>query len=542
MTAFTGTVRLVRLALRRDRIQLPIWIGTLTLLAASLVPSIIEFYPTEKSRVELAISSANSPVSLMTNGLVSGTSIGATVAAQAMAMFLGVAFMSTLAVVRHTRQNEETGRAELVGSAVVGRHASLTAALIVVVGANVVLALLSTVLLIGNDLPVGGSIAMGGGIGAVGVAFAAIAAVFAQIFDSARAANGAAAAAIGVAFMLRAAGDAMGEVVDGGIRVVSAWPSWLSPIGWAQQIRPFDRDNWWLFGLFAVAFLGLIRLAFLLTEHRDVGAGMLATRPGPARAPSSLLGTLGLAWRLQRGVLLGWAIAMVAFGAAYGGIGDEIQDFAADSQATEDIFQDLGSAGASVTDNYFAATFAIFGIAVAGYTVQALLRMRSEEAAGALESVLATAVRRPAWMASHITVAVLGTATILALSGLATGFTYGLIIGDVGGQVPTMVGAGLVQLPASLTLAGVVVAAFGLFPRRATALAWGAFALCLIFGQLGPLLSLPQWVLDLSPFTHLPAAPVEDAAALPMTVLIAVGAGLVALGVAGFRRRDLALS
>ena len=542
MTAFTGTGRLVRLALRRDRVQLPVWLAGLALLTAFTAPSVIEFYPTEAERVEVTISSSNSPVFLMTNGLVSGASIGAMVAAQGLLILaIGAAFMSTLAVVRHTRQNEETGRAELIGAGIVGRHASLTAALIVVVAANIVLGLLTALVLIGNDLPAGGSYALGAAVGAAGIAFAAITAVAAQVFDGTRATNGIAAAAIGVAFLLRATGDATGKVVDGGIRVVSAWPSWLSPIGWAQQIRPYDRDDWWVLALFVVAFAGLVGLAFELTQHRDVGAGMRASRPGPARAPAGLLSPLGLAWRLQRGVLLGWAIGLTATGFAYGGVGDEIEDFAAKGSTTADVLADYGSASASLTDNYFAATFVMIGFIAAGYTVQALLRMRSEEAAGTVESVLATAVSRPRWMASHITVALLGTALILALNGLATGLTYGVIIADVGGQVATMTGAALVQLPATVALAGFVVAVFGLVPRRAVALAWAGFTVCLVFSWLGPVLGLSQAVQDLSPFAHLPAAPVEDVTAWPLAALGGVAAALVALGVGAFRHRDLAI-
>jgi ABC-2 type transport system permease protein len=221
-SAFTGTGRLVRLALRRDRIQLPIWLVGLTLTQAATVSSVVGLYPTEQERVAVAISTAQSPVGVMFNGLVSGTSVGATVITQSfMVVATAAAFMSTLCVVRHTRQNEETGRAEMIGAGIVGRHALLTAALIVAVGANVVLGLLNAAVLIANDLPTGGSLAAGAGIAAVGIAFAAIAAVTAQVSETSRGANGMAAAAIGVAFLLRGIGDVAGKVVDGGVTLVS---------------------------------------------------------------------------------------------------------------------------------------------------------------------------------------------------------------------------------------------------------------------------------------------------------------------------------
>jgi ABC-2 type transport system permease protein len=541
MTAFTGTWRLVRLALRRDRVQLPLWLLGLVLLEASTVSSIVGLYPDEQERLNLAVTSANSPVSLMTNGLVSGSSLGATTMTQGLSVLgLGVAFMSTLAVVRHTRQNEETGRAEMIGAGIVGRHASLTAALIVVAGANIVFALLAALTLIGNDLPGASSVLAGVSLGFVGIAFGAIAAVAAQISETARGANGMAAAAIGVAFLLRAVGDVAGKTVEGGTKTISAWPSWLSPIGWSQQTRAYDDDNWWVLGLFVVTVVGLVGLAFELTAHRDVGAGMRAVRPGAPAAAPSLLSPLGLAWRLQRGVLLGWAVAMVVLGATYGGIGDEIEEMVGDSDAMADYIEQLGGTG-TLTENYFATTLLFAGIAASGYAIQTLLRMRSEEAADRVEPVLATSVSRARWMVSHIVIAVLGVVALVVLMGLSTGVTYGLVIGDVGGQVPTLVGAALVQAPAALALAGLAVAVFGLLPRRAVAIAWTAFALCLLMGQLGVILDLPQAVLNLSPFTHLPAAPADDVVATPLIMLLVVAAALLATGMTAFRRRDLAL-
>jgi len=541
-SAFTGTGRLVRLALRRDRIQLPIWLVGLTLTQAATVSSVVGLYPTEQERVAVAISTAQSPVGVMFNGLVSGTSVGATVITQSfMVVAMAAAFMSTLCVVRHTRQNEETGRAEMIGAGIVGRHALLTAALVVAVGANVVLGLLNAAVLIANDLPTGGSLAAGAGIAAVGIAFAAIAAVTAQVSETSRGANGMAAAAIGVAFLLRGIGDVAGKVVDGGVTLVSAWPSWLSPIGWGQQIRPFDRDNWWVLGLLAVAFAALVGLAFELTAHRDLGAGLRAVRPGRPAASSGLLSPLGLAWRLQRGVLIGWAIGIVVLGAAYGGVGDEIEDFVGDSEQLAEYFEQVGGTG-RLTDVYFAATLSITGLAVAGYAIQTLLRMRAEEASGRLEPVLATSVGRTRWMWSHIAIATLGTVLLLVLMGASTGIGYGAVVGDVGDQVSNLTRAALVQAPAVLALSGLAVVAFGLLPRLAVALSWTALALCVLIGQLGELFGLPQAVVNLSPFTHLPGAPAAEVTALPLLVLLLVALAFTAFGMTSFRRRDLAPS
>jgi ABC-2 type transport system permease protein len=148
-------------------------------------------------------------------------------------------------------------------------------------------------------------------------------------------------------------------------------------------------------------------------------------------------------------------------------------------------------------------------------------------------------VPRARWTASHLLFALLGPAVVLAAAGLATGLVYGLDVGDVGGQVPRNVAAALVQLPAVWILASLTAAVYGLLPRLAAAVGWVALAVCVLIGQVGPLLRLGDVVLDLSPFTHLPHVPGGSVTATPLVVITLVAAALVAVGVTTFRRRDV---
>lgn len=115
-------------------------------------------------------------------------------------------------------------------------------------------------------------------------------------------------------------------------------------------------------------------------------------------------------------------------------------------------------------------------------------------------------MRRRAWAASHLLFAFVGPLVLLVAAGSAMGIVHGLQVGDVGGQVPRVIGAALVQAPAAWTFAAVAMLLFGVLPRAVTAV-WAALVLSLLIGQLGPVLQLDQWVLDLSPFTHLPQLP-----------------------------------
>ncbi|MFC9832431.1 ABC transporter permease [Rhodococcus sp. NPDC127530] len=537
---YAGTARLVRLALRRDRIQLPVWLLALAALQAFSASSVLGLYPTEPDLRSFAMATAASPVALATNGLVSGYSAGAVLACQiVMPLSLAAGLMTTLLVVRHTRQNEETGRAELVEAAVVGRKALLTAALVVAVGANLTLGLLNVVVLVAAGLPLDGSVALGAAVAGVGIAFAAIAAVTAQVTDSARTANGLAGAALGVAFLLRAVGDMTGTVTDNGTRVVSGWPTWVSPIGWAEQVRPYDDNAWWVLALPAVFALAVGSVGFALTEHRDVGSGLVPTRPGPARASRSLPTAVGSAWRMQRTILFWWAFGIAVLAVVYGAIADQIDDFLGEGEQVADMMEQLGGGTTNMVDAYFAAIFGMMAIAVAGYAVQALLRMRGEESAGRLEPVLATAVSRPRWMLAHVGLVAVGIVVLQTLTGAATGLAYGLVTEDVPGKVVNLTGAALVFVPAIAVVAALVVLAFGGVPAWSAGLSWGVLAVCLIFGFLGSLLGLPQAVRDLSPFTHVPPVPAVEVTATPLVWLAVIAVVVGAVGVVLFRRRDL---
>ena len=226
-------------------------------------------------------------------GVVSGAASAAFMTRGYLLLAVLAALMSALAVVRHPPERGDRA-AELVGAAVVGRHAGLAAAP-VTVGANVVLAVLLGLVGIATGLPAVGSFMAGLAVGAFGIVFAGVAAVTVQLSSTTRGASGLAAAVLGLAFVVSGVGNMLGTVDASGQRVVSAWPAWLSPMGWGQQMRPFGGDIWWPLGLFAAAFAVLVGVASLLATRRDVGSGILAARRGHAQASPRLLSPLGLA-------------------------------------------------------------------------------------------------------------------------------------------------------------------------------------------------------------------------------------------------------
>jgi ABC-2 type transport system permease protein len=164
--------------------------------------------------------------------------------------------------------------------------------------------------------------------------------------------------------------------------------------------------------------------------------------------------------------------------------------------------------------------------------------MSSEETADRVAPVLATPVSRPRWMAGHLLFVVAGPAVLLVAAGVVGGVINGALVGDMTAGFGDAIGAMVVQIPATLVLGGLAVALFGWLPRF-TSLAWAALLVALLLGQLGQLLQLPQWLMDLSPYTHIPLVPTEDVRWTPLIVLTVIAAALIGAGIAGFRRRDV---
>jgi ABC-2 type transport system permease protein len=528
MNQLLGTGALVKLGLRRDRIMIAVWAYAATAFAASTSYSYGRLYDTVQSRREFAAGvEHNGATRAMYGRVFNADTVGGLTAWRVTAIGAAlVGVLCILLVVRHTRGDEEAGRLELVGAGVVGRYAALTAGLLIALLADALLAVLVCAGLIAIGMPTVGSIAFGLAWLAAGAVFAAVAATAAQLAQSARLANGIAFAVLGLAFVIRAAGDA-GQ----------SWLSWLSPIAWSQQLRPFADDRWWVLALPVLLVVIVAAIAYALAGHRDLGAGLLPSRPGPAVGAPGLRSPLALAWRLQRGPMAGWAAGFLIYGAVLGGVADGVTDLVKDSKGTRDILVEMGGQKGLV-DAFIATVMGMLGLIVSIYAVQAVLRLRVEETGQRAEPVLATRVGRIRWAMSHVTFAVVGSVVLLVLAGFSAGLVHGLRVHDVGHQLLRVLGAALVQLPAAFVLAGVALLLFGLAPRLAMA-SWGVLGAFLLLGQLGPVLKLAQWAMDISPFSHVPKAPGAAVLATPLVALCVVAALLAAAGLAGFRERDI---
>ena len=531
MKTLTGTGALTRLALRRDRAMLIIWIYVLTAFVALTVYGFRKLYPTAAARAEFVAAAGHNPALLSLYGPLFGHSLGSLTAWRDAALAgVGTGLMSIFLVVRHTRADEETGRAELVGSGVVGRHAALVSALLVACIANVAVAALVAVAAIALGLPAAGTIAMAATFAGCGLAFTGVAAVTAQLALTGRSARGLAVGVLGVTFLLRAVGDSAGP---GGPR----WLSWLSPLGWNELNRAFGSIRWWVLALPLATAVAAATAGALIAVRRDYDAGLLPQRPGPAAAAARLRSPLALAWRLQRASLIAWVSGALVYGLVIGSAAKGIGGLLGSSSVRR-VVVNLGGQ-AALSNAFLAAILSFSGLIAAGYAVSAILRLHTEETEQRADVVLATGAGRTAWGISHLLIAAAGTLVILAATGLGAGLGYAYRSGGGAAEIARLAGAGLAQAPAALVVGGIAAALFGLAPRASVAGSWSALGVAVLMLLLGATLQLSHWVLDISPFQHLPRLPGGSVSVTPLVSLSVIALALGAAGLAGLRRRDI---
>ena len=528
--AVTGLRTLLTANLRRDRIWLPAWVGSIVATVVFTVSAYPALYPTATSRERLATSvGANRSLQALYGPAFDLTSAGGFAAWRILGMgAVLVALMCLLTIIRHTRADEEAGRLELVRSCAVGRHAPLLAgvcvgalaAVLVGAGAGAGLVLVGT--------PAVGAAAMGAALSTVGLVFTGAAAIAAQLTPYARTAGALAGASLGVAYLLRAVADAS---AGGGWERL--W--WFSPLGWATHLRPYAGERWlWLVPL-GVTALAAILAATVLEHRRDFGGGILASRPGPAGAAPRLAGVLALTWRRGRGQVLGWGISVGLFGMVMGTVAQGVLDLFDDPHLT-DLLHELGNAD-GLLDAYLSAALGIVALLAAAQGVQAVLRLRGDEADGTAAMLLSTSTSRTRLFAGQLCWALGASALTIFVGGLGAGTALAIATGDPHRLGRVLVSA-LVYVPAAWVIVAVAVALFGALPERA-ALAWGFLGLCALVGQLGPVLQLPRWVSRVSPVSSVPTTPWVELDATPLAVLFLLSVALTTAGVLCFRLRDI---
>ncbi len=437
------------------------------------------------------------------------------------------AVFGMLAAVRALRAEEDSGRAELVlaepvsrGTFYAGSMAAIAAGTLLLWAAVVAGSLLAS-------LPAGGSAYLALSISSVIPVFVGVGALASQVAPSRRVALELAGSVIAVSFVLRVVADTSSSL---------GWLRWGTPLGWAEQLRPFTGSRPLVLLLPLATGAILIALAGRIATSRDVGSGLLTTHDSRPPRLTLLSSPTAFALRAELPSLVVWLGSVGAFALIVGVISKSISAAGISKQLQQQIAK-LGAGSISTPMGYLSFSFLFFVLVVSLFACAQIGAARHEEADQQLETLFSLPIGRRSWLGGRLALAAAGAAALSLIAGLLA--WAGASAAGVSVSFGELLEAGLNCLPTALLFLGLATLAYALIPRASSGIGYGLVTLAFLWQLFGSLLGAPKWLVDVTPFAHiglLPAEPFRGQAAAIM-VAIAASAGIAAIEV--FARRDL---
>ena len=519
---------LYRFISRRDRLQVLLWYIGLIGLTLAVALAFAELYQTEAERLSMVMTMSN-PAMIAMVGPIYGESLGA-IMANNMLLFtaLGVAVMNIFLVTRHTRADEELGRLEVIRSLPVSRLSNLGS---VFIHAGVVNALFAILTGIGlwvlgiESMGFSGSMLYGAALGMTGLLFAAATALFVQLSANNRAVLSYAFTFLGAAYILRAVGDVGNETLSA-----------VALLGLSTRTEVFVNDYWWPVGVGILVSAALGGAALYLNARRDLGSGFFAARPGKSEASRWLSTPFGLTWRLTKGTILGWSIAIFILAASYGSIFGDLEEFLYSLEFLREMLSNNGNES-SLVQQFMGFIMVMLAILSAVPGILVVFKLRGEERQNRVEHLLGRQVCRARLIAGYGILAFAASALMLFLAGLGL-FSAANAVVDEPLELWVVIQAAMAFLPALWVMDGLALLLVGFKPGLSV-IAWAYLVYSFTVVYLGELLQFPGWLINLSPFGHIPRIPAEAFSWSPVMLLSVIGLGLAAGGIFGFRQRDV---
>jgi ABC-2 type transport system permease protein len=437
------------------------------------------------------------------------------------------AVFGLLAAVRALRTEEDTGRMELVLAGDVGRRTAYLAAMSAIAAGTAILWLAELAGFLAGGLPLRGSAYLALATVSVVPVCVGIGALASQLAPTRRIALELGGAVVGLAILLRVIAD----TVSG-----AGWLRWATPLGWAEELRPFSVPRPLVLVLPIAASSLLLSLAARIAATRDVGTGVVPSRDTAAPSSRLLSSPTAQALRGERATLFVWLLSVGSFAFILGTISTSVSSAGLSKSVQEQIAK-LGSGSILTPTGYLAFVFIFFVLAVSLFVCAQIASARREEAEERLETLLAQPVGRGRWLAGRLLLAACASVAISLAAGLLTwagAASQGLDI-----SLPRMLEAGANCLPVALLFLGIAALAYALVPRASSGLAYGLVAGAFLWELVGSLLGVPKWLVEATPFAHVGLVPAQAFRTEAAAIMVAIGllAALMALG--AFRRRDL---
>jgi ABC-2 type transport system permease protein len=440
---------------------------------------------------------------------------------------IAAALYGLFAAVRAQRAEEDAGRAEVVLAGPVSRGSLNLAGLAAVGMGTLTLWVAEFAGFVTAGVPAGGAAYLALATTSVIPVCAGVGAVAGQLTPTRRVALEVGGGAVALLLLLRAVADTTNGL---------GWVRWLTPLGWAEELRPFAGARPVVLLLPVAVTLVLVAGASRLAASRDIGTGLLPARDTAEPRLQLLRSPLTQALRSNRGDIVIWAICLTGFGFILGVVSNAVSPADVSANMQRQIAK-LGVGSITTPTGYLGFVFLILVVAVSLFACSQVSAARQEEADQRLETLLALPLSRTRWLSSRAVLAT-GTAAALALAaGLAT--WAGVVTAGTHVSLLRLLEAAANVLPTAVLFLGLALLAYALLPRVSSGLGYGLVAVAFLWQLVAAILNAPEWLRDATPFAHvalLPAQPFRTEAAVVMTA-IGIAAALISL--TAFRHRDL---
>jgi ABC-2 type transport system permease protein len=486
-------------------------------------------YATSAERIAFAHSFAHNKAivlfygkayDLLTVGGYSAWRVGGTLA-------IFAAVFGLLAAVRGLRTEEDAGRAELVLAAPVARRKMYAAAMAAAAMGVVILWLAELAGLTLGRLPVGESAYLALATVSVVPVFTGAGALVSQLAPNRRGALELGGAIVGLCFLLRVVADTS---------TGAGWVRWTTPLGWAEELRPFTGARPLVMLLPLAAGGAMLLIAARVAASRDVGTGLLSSHDSTRARLGLLSSPMGQALRGERSGLVVWLLSVAALAFVIGVISRSISSAGIPKRLVHELSK-LGAGSILHPAGYVAFAFSFFVLAVSLFCVAQVAAAWHEESEERLETLLSLPVGRIRWLGGRLVLAVCAAVAIALAAGA---FAWlGAVSQGVSLSLPKMLEAGVNTLPAAILFLGVVALAYAALPRASVGVGYGLVTLAYLWQLFGSLLAAPHWLVKATPFAHVGLVPVQQFRAGDAAVMLAIGLTASVAALAVFSRRDV---
>ena len=434
----------------------------------------------------------------------------------------------TMATTRVLRGGEETGRMDLVLANPLSLLRATVSSLVALLLVPALTVLLTAPVLTSAGGQTEGAWLYAVGLGLLLLTFVAVAALASQLMPDRRRATGIAMGVLFATFVLRMWADGS---------TTAQWARWLSPFGWVENLHAFGSNDTLALLPLILTPVVLTALALLTAARRDTGAGLVRADDTKQASSTLLTGPLGYSTRRRAGELAAWGVAIAVLGILSGGLAQSLVGFPQTQPEAMQMLNQVGMADAVTPGGFIAVMNVFYAVVLAGYAISCVHTDYDDEISNRLDLPYSNRVTRTGWAGSTTVTTAAGLAALTVV--LAFGTWIGSVFSDAGISAGDSFSSAANVLVVPVMFLGVALLFHGVRPSWTVGVV-GVLAVGLYLVELmGPALSWPTWVVDLSPYHHLSLVPVESAAGAAIAVMAAIAVAAAGLGLFAYARRDL---